>query len=80
MNVINVEGSNVSHCATVYEWSPDSRYFMTATLAPRMNVDNGFKIFKYSGTGPILQRNLVYSIFFSSIQLSKFISTQGKGF
>eukprot|EP01036_Dinobryon_divergens_P027604 gene27604-36406_t len=46
------------HCSTVFEWSPDSRYFMTATLAPRMNVDNGFKIFKYNGVGPVLQRNL----------------------
>jgi Eukaryotic translation initiation factor eIF2A len=30
------------------------RYFMTATLAPRMNVDNGFKIFKYNGIGPVV--------------------------
>lgn len=26
---------------------------MTAVLAPRMNVDNGFKIFKYNGIGPV---------------------------
>lgn len=49
-------GSNVSHCATSFVWSPCSRYFMTASLAPRMNVDNGFKIFKYNGFGPILQQ------------------------
>jgi translation initiation factor 2A len=50
-------GSNVSHCATTYQWSPDSRFFMTASLAPRMNVDNCFKIFKYNGVGPICQHN-----------------------
>lgn len=49
-------GSNVSHCATNYGWSPDSRFFMTATLAPRMNVDNGFKLFKYNGVGPVLHQ------------------------
>jgi translation initiation factor 2A len=27
---------------------------MTATLAPRMNVDNGFKIFRYNGQGPVV--------------------------
>ena len=48
-------GSATSHCAVAYGWSPDSRYFMTATLAPRMNVDNGFKIFKYNGAGPIIE-------------------------
>jgi translation initiation factor 2A len=48
-------GSNTSHCATTFQWSPDSRSFMTATLAPRMNVENGFKIFKYNGIGPIYE-------------------------
>ena len=48
-------GANISHCSVQYGWSPDSRYFMTATLAPRMNVDNCYKIFKYNGIGPISQ-------------------------
>lgn len=43
-------GKADGHCAVQVGWSPDSRYFMVATLAPRMNVDNGFKIFKYNGT------------------------------
>jgi len=43
-------GKTNAHCAVQVGWSPDSRYFMTATLAPRMNVDNGFKIFKYNGS------------------------------
>lgn len=37
-------GRNASHCAVGYGWSPCGRYFMTATLAPRMNVDNGVKV------------------------------------
>jgi translation initiation factor 2A len=48
-------GSATSHCATTHAWSPDSRYFMTASLAPRMNVDNNLKLFKYNGYGPVLQ-------------------------
>ena len=47
-------GSNNAHCSVTHGWSPCSRYFMTATLAPRMNVDNGFKIFKYNGAGPVV--------------------------
>ena len=35
------------------EWSPDSRWFLTTTTHPRLRVDNGFKVFKYDGTGPI---------------------------
>ena len=34
-------GSANSHCAVKWCWSPDSRYFMTSTLRPRMNVENG---------------------------------------
>ena len=37
-------GTNTAHCTINFGWSPDSRHFMTATLAPRMNVDNGFKV------------------------------------
>ncbi len=71
-------GSNNSHCAVTFGWSPDSRsaarcclklnvllicvrlrrYFMTATLAPRMNVDNGFKIFRYDAVGPIYHERI----------------------
>jgi len=47
-------GSNTAHCSVSFGWSPDSRYFLTATLAPRMNVDNGFKVFKYNGAGPVV--------------------------
>lgn len=37
-------GSTSSHCAVAYGWSPDSRWFLTATCAPRMNVDNDIKV------------------------------------
>ena len=47
-------GTNKAHCTVSYGWSPDSRYFMAATLAPRMNVDNCYKIFKYNGVGPVV--------------------------
>lgn len=43
----------MSHCSVAYGWSADSRNFMTASLAPRMNVDNNVKVFKYNGYGPI---------------------------
>lgn len=48
-------GSNVSDCSTRYSWSPDSRYFLTASLAPRMNVDNNMRVFRYNGDGPLLK-------------------------
>jgi len=50
-------GSNTAHCTVSYSWSPDSRSFLTATLAPRMNVDNGIKIFRYNGEGPVFSRS-----------------------
>lgn len=40
-------------CAVTYGWSPDSRLFLTATTAPRMNVDNGIQVYRYDGSGPI---------------------------
>jgi translation initiation factor 2A len=65
-------GSNAAHTAVEFGWSPDGRYFMTATCAPRMNVrthpvvnqaltllfqmDNGVKVFKYNGVGPVIER------------------------
>ncbi|KAI9484039.1 MAG: eukaryotic translation initiation factor eIF2A-domain-containing protein [Benjaminiella poitrasii] len=38
--------SNASHC----EWSPCGRYLLTATLTPRLRVDNGFKMWHHTGT------------------------------
>ena len=53
-------GSNTAHCTINFGWSPDSRYFMVATLAPRMNVDNGVKIFKYNGMGPVFDERMEF--------------------
>ena len=36
-------------------WSPDSRWFITACIHPRMRVSNGYKVFKYNGTGPVIE-------------------------
>lgn len=46
-------GSTTIPTAVTHGWSADSRTFMTATLAPRMNVDNGVRIYRYDGSGPI---------------------------
>jgi len=44
--VTTIDGSNTSHC----EWSPDGRLLLTATLSPRLRVDNGIKIWHCAGT------------------------------
>ena len=54
MNKKKRMGVTTSHCAVQHGWSPCGRYFYTATTAPRMNVDNGVKVYKYDGTGPVL--------------------------
>ncbi|PVU97987.1 hypothetical protein BB559_001827 [Furculomyces boomerangus] len=38
-----------AHGSSLCSWSPCGRYLMTATLSPRLRVDNGFKIYHYSG-------------------------------
>ncbi|ODQ56482.1 translation initiation factor eIF-2A [Saitoella complicata NRRL Y-17804] len=40
-----IEASNASVC----EWSPDGRMILTATTSPRLRVDNGVKLWHYSG-------------------------------
>jgi translation initiation factor 2A len=36
-------------CTVGYGWSPDSRCFGASTTSPRMNVDNGVRLFRYNG-------------------------------
>ncbi|CAG8631419.1 13826_t:CDS:2, partial [Ambispora leptoticha] len=43
--LVTIEAPNSSECA----WSPDGRFIMTATLSPRLRVDNGYKIWHYTG-------------------------------
>jgi translation initiation factor 2A len=39
----------MASCAVGYGWSPDSRFFFSSTTSPRMNVDNGVKLYHYNG-------------------------------
>ncbi|KAG0486880.1 hypothetical protein HPP92_008975 [Vanilla planifolia] len=43
-------GTTKAECSVTSEWSPDGLYFMTATTAPRLQIDNGIKIFHYNGS------------------------------
>lgn len=43
--VCSIDAPNTSHC----EWSPDGRFLLTATLSPRLRVDNGIKVWHCSG-------------------------------
>ncbi|XP_057477770.1 uncharacterized protein LOC130765376 [Actinidia eriantha] len=43
-------GTTKAEWSVTSEWSPDGRYFMTATTAPRLQVDNGIKIFHHNGS------------------------------
>ncbi|KAL1923379.1 uncharacterized protein VTP21DRAFT_8359 [Calcarisporiella thermophila] len=43
--ISTIEASGTTTC----EWSPDGRYLLTATLSPRLRVDNGFKVWHHSG-------------------------------
>ncbi|KAJ1565274.1 hypothetical protein HK096_003684, partial [Nowakowskiella sp. JEL0078] len=40
-----IQASNSSYC----EWSPDGRYLMTGTIYKRLKVDNGYKLWHYTG-------------------------------
>ena len=40
-----IEASNASHC----EWSPDGQHILTATLSPRLRVENGIRIWHVLG-------------------------------
>uniref|UniRef100_A0A0D3F7D4 Translation initiation factor beta propellor-like domain-containing protein n=1 Tax=Oryza barthii TaxID=65489 RepID=A0A0D3F7D4_9ORYZ len=43
-------GKTKAECSVTSEWSPDGRHFMTATTAPRLQIDNGIKIFDHNGS------------------------------
>jgi translation initiation factor 2A len=46
---MRIVGSVRSELAVTLEWTPCGRMFVTATVNPRMRVDNGFKVYKYTG-------------------------------
>lgn len=58
VNRKKIIGSTSSHCAVAYGWSPDSRWFLTATCAPRMNVDNDVKVCKAAMGGGAHRRSV----------------------
>ena len=43
--VATIDAENASFC----QWSPDGRFILTATLSPRLRVDNGIKIWHCTG-------------------------------
>ena len=43
--ICTIESGNPSVC----EWSPDSRYILTATTSPRLRVDNGVRLWHVGG-------------------------------
>lgn len=45
LKICTIESGNPSVC----QWSPDSRYIMTATTSPRLRVDNGVKLWHVGG-------------------------------
>ncbi|KAF9519841.1 hypothetical protein BS47DRAFT_1357866 [Hydnum rufescens UP504] len=58
--VCSIDAPNTSHC----EWSPDGRYLLTATLSPRLRVDNGIKIWHCTGT--LLHVHLIEELYQAS--------------
>eukprot|EP00164_Ancoracysta_twista_P005641 GFYU01007734.1.p1 GENE.GFYU01007734.1~~GFYU01007734.1.p1 ORF type:complete len:595 (-),score=188.43 GFYU01007734.1:275-2059(-) len=48
-NKLKKLGNMKADCAVSYEWSPCSRYLLTATLFPRLRVDNSFTVWTYYG-------------------------------
>ncbi|CAJ2508893.1 Uu.00g139190.m01.CDS01 [Anthostomella pinea] len=45
-NICTIQSGNPSVC----QWSPDSRFLMTATTSPRLRVDNGVKLWHVGGS------------------------------
>ena len=43
--ISSIDASNTSHC----EWSADGKFILTATLSPRLRVDNGIKVWYLLG-------------------------------
>ncbi|TGO84943.1 hypothetical protein BPOR_0448g00010 [Botrytis porri] len=52
--ICTIEGGNPSVC----EWSPDSKYILTATTSPRLRVDNGIRLWHVTG-GIIYNEDMV---------------------
>ncbi|KAH7874554.1 eukaryotic translation initiation factor eIF2A-domain-containing protein [Lentinula edodes] len=55
-----IDAPNTSYC----DWSPDGRFLLTATLSPRLRVDNGIKI--WHCTGALMHVQLVEEMYQAS--------------
>ncbi len=66
--VCTIESGNPSVC----QWSPDSRYLMTATTSPRLRVDNGVKLWHVGG-GIVYNEDMVelYSVMWRPLPASE---------
>ncbi|KZT18898.1 translation initiation factor eIF-2A [Neolentinus lepideus HHB14362 ss-1] len=58
--VASIDAPNTSWC----EWSPDGRFILTATLSPRLRVDNGIKIWHCSG--PLMHVQMIEELYQAS--------------
>jgi translation initiation factor 2A len=58
--VATIEAPNT----TFFEWSPCGRFMLTATLSPRLRVDNGIKV--WHCTGPLVHVHLVEELYQAS--------------
>ncbi|KAG4300757.1 hypothetical protein PCANB_002801 [Pneumocystis canis] len=58
--IATIEASNTSVC----EWSPDGRHILTGITSPRLRVDNGVKIWHYTGALMYYEEiNELYEVF-----------------
>lgn len=48
--LICISGKHDAPDTTFLEWCPNGVYFLTATTAPRLRIDNCIKIWHYSGS------------------------------
>ena len=55
-----IDAENASFC----QWSPDGRFLLTATLSPRLRVDNGIKI--WHCTGGLMHMELIEELYQAS--------------
>lgn len=46
---LNLSNQVRAEAVVGYGWSPNSRVFLCSTCSPRMNVDNGARLFRYNG-------------------------------
>ncbi|KIJ10832.1 hypothetical protein PAXINDRAFT_172050 [Paxillus involutus ATCC 200175] len=58
--ITTIDAPNTSYCS----WSPDGRFLLTATLSPRLRVDNGIKV--WHATGPLVHVQAIEELYQAS--------------